>query len=129
MSPAVSTEAQSGSWFDRESGRVRRVAKRFLLLTIVLIGALCGILAVLFHRFTEAARGLMIGRALTASEPWRSVFIVITPAIIFALLAWCIRRLAPRAVGANLARVRIAYNSNPEALGWRSIVATFLATP
>lgn len=129
MSSEVSTETHSESWLDRQTGRVRRIAKRFLLLTIVLIGALCGILAVLFHRFVEGTRGLLIGRALTANEPWRSLLIVITPAIIFALLAFCIRRLAPRAVGANLARVRIAYNSNPEALGWRSIVATFLATP
>lgn len=129
MSSAVSTENSPESWFDRQSGRVRRVAKRFLLLTIVLIGALCGILAVLFHRFSESARSLLIGRALGANEPWRSLLIVITPALIFALLAWCIRSLAPRAVGANLARVRIAYNSNPAVLGWRSIVATFLATP
>ena len=129
MPSDLPTETLSENWFDRQSERVRRIAKRFLLLTIVLIGALCGILAVLFHRFVEAARGLLIGRALNTSEPWRSVLIVITPALVFALLAWCIRRLAPRAVGANLARVRIAYNRNPEALGWRSIVATFLATP
>lgn len=109
--------------------RARSLARRFLLLTIVVIGALCGALAVLFHRFVEVARGVLIGRALSLAEPWRSLFVVLTPAIVFPLLAWCIRRFAPRAVGANLARVRIAYNSDPEALGPRSIAATFLATP
>lgn len=110
-------------------GRVRSLARRFLLLTIVAIGALCGVLAVLFHRYVEAARGLLIGRALAQPEPWRSLFVVATPAIVFFALAWCIRRFAPRAVGANLARVRIAYNSDPEAVGPRAIAATFLATP
>jgi len=109
--------------------RLRSAAKRFLLLTIVVIGALCGALAVLFHKFVEAARGVLIGRALSAPEPWNSIFVVVTPAVVFALLAWCIRRWAPRAVGANLARVRIAYNSDPAALGPRSIAATFVATP
>jgi CIC family chloride channel protein len=109
--------------------RLRSAARRFLLLTIVFIGALCGALAVLFHEFVEASRGAMIGRALSAPEPWRSIFVVVTPAIVFALLAWCIRRFAPRAVGANLARVRIAYNSDPAALGPRSVLATFIATP
>jgi CIC family chloride channel protein len=108
---------------------VRSLARRFLLLTIVVIGALCGVLAVLFHRYVEAARGVLIGRALSQPEPWRSLLVVITPALMFASLAWCIRRFAPRAVGANLARVRIAYNSDPEAVGPRSIIATFLATP
>ncbi len=84
--------------------RARSLARRFLLLTIVVIGALCGVLAVLFHRFVEAARGVLIGRALSLHEPWRSLFVVLTPAIVFPLLAWCIRRFAPRAVGANLAR-------------------------
>jgi CIC family chloride channel protein len=109
--------------------RVRALAKRFLLVTIVVIGAVCGVLAVLFHWFVEAARGLLIGRALAAPEPWRSLLVLLTPAVVFGLLAWIIRRFAPRAVGANLARVRIAYNRDPEVLGPRSVVATFLATP
>ena len=109
--------------------RIRSLARRFLLVTIVVIGALCGALAVLFHKFVEAARGELIGRALGAPEPWRSVFVVLTPVAVFTALAWGIRRFAPRAVGANLARVRIAYNSDPAALGPRSIIATFLATP
>jgi CIC family chloride channel protein len=54
---------------------------------------------------------------------------VATPTITFELLAWLIRRFAPRAVGANLARVRMAYNDNPRILGPRTIGATFLATP
>ncbi len=108
---------------------LRSAAKRFLLATIVVIGAMCGLLAVLFHHFVELARTLLIGRALALHEPWRSLLVLLTPAIIFALLAWCIKRFAPRAVGANLARVRIAYNSDPSVIGPRSVAATFLATP
>jgi CIC family chloride channel protein len=128
VAPGLPPGPGDGS-FHRLVARVRSLARRFLLLTIVVIGALCGALAVLFHRYVEAARGVLIGRALSQPEPWRSLFVVITPAIVFASLAWCIRRFAPRAVGANLARVRIAYNSDPEAVGLRSIAATFLATP
>src|SRR4051794_28613416 len=91
--------------------RVRSLARRFLLVTIVVIGALCGVLAVLFHRFVEVARGALFGKALSQPEPWRSILVLITPAAVFVLLAWAIRRFAPRAVGANLARVRIVYNS------------------
>jgi len=123
------TRPATGGAISRAVARLRSEARRFLLLTIVAIGALCGALAVLFHEFVEAARGLLIGRALSASEPWNWIFTVITPAVVFALIAWCIRRFAPRAVGANLARVRIAYNSDPAAVGPRSIAATFLATP
>jgi chloride channel protein, CIC family len=109
--------------------RLRSAARRFLLVTIVVIGSLCGVLAVLFHRYVEVARGILIGRPLSEPEPWRSLFVLATPALIFTLLAWSIRRFAPRAAGANLARVRIAYNSDPEAIGPRSIATTFLATP
>jgi CIC family chloride channel protein len=82
-----------------------------------------------FHRYVEFARDQLIGRALEQPEPWRTIFIIATPTITFALLAWLIRRFAPRAVGANLARVRMAYNDNPGILGPRTIGATFLATP
>ena len=105
--------------------RVAAFARRFLLLTIVVIGAVCGILAVLFHRYTELARALLIGRALGAPR----IFVVLVPTVVFMLLAVLIRRYAPRAVGANLARVRMAYNADPSLLGPRSVGATFLATP
>src|ERR1041385_8624986 len=113
----------------RLPARLRSLARRFLLVTIVGIGALCGALAVLFHRFVEAARAVLIGKALAQPEPWRSLLVLATPALVFLALAWVIRRFAPRAVGANLARVRIAYNSDPAALNPRSIITTFLVTP
>jgi CIC family chloride channel protein len=93
------------------------------------VGALTGVVAVLFHRYVELAREQLIGRALEQPEPWRTIFLIATPTITFALLAWLIRRFAPRAVGANLARVRMAYNDNPRILGPRTVGATFLATP
>lgn len=105
------------------------MAHRFLLVTLIGVGALTGIVAVLFHRYVELARVLLIGRALDQPEPWRTIFIIATPTITFALLALLIRRFAPRAVGANLARVRMAYNDNPRILGPRTIVSTFAATP
>ena len=109
--------------------RLQFLAHRFLLVTLVAAGALTGVVAVLFHRYVELARDQLIGRALEQPEPWRTIFIIATPAITFALLAWLIHRFAPRAVGANLARVRMAYNDNPRILSGRTIGATFVATP
>lgn len=113
----------------RTIARLQFLAHRFLLVTLIGVGALTGVVAVLFHRYVELARDQLIGRALEQNEPWRTIFMIATPAITFALLAWLIRRFAPRAVGANLARVRMAYNDNPRILGPRTIVATFVATP
>ncbi len=113
----------------RAAARLQFLARRFLLVTLIGAGALTGVVAVLFHRYVEFARDQLIGRALEQPEPWRTIFIIATPTITFALLAWLIRRFAPRAVGANLARVRMAYNDNPRILGPRTIGATFVATP
>lgn len=110
-------------------GRLRGLARRFLIVTLVAVGALCGVLAVVFERYVEWAHGLLIGAALNVREPYRTVLVVLTPAIVFGVLAIVMRRLAPRAVGANLARVRMAYNEDPKLLGPRSILATFTATP
>jgi chloride channel protein, CIC family len=111
------------------ASRLRSLARRFFLGTLVLTGCLCGVLAVAFHRYVELARDLLIGRALEHPGIRGAILIVVIPPAMFALIAWAIRRFTPRAVGANLARVRMAYNENPELLGWRSIGATFLATP
>jgi chloride channel protein, CIC family len=117
------------SLFTRATAHLQFLARRFLLVTLIGVGVLTGVVAVLFHRYVELARDLLIGRALEQPEPWRTVFLVATPTITFAVLAWLIGRFAPRAVGANLARVRMAYNDNPRLLGPRTIAATFLATP
>ncbi|HEX2834249.1 MAG TPA: chloride channel protein [Thermoanaerobaculia bacterium] len=118
---------------DRTDGRFRArlefLARRFLIVTLVAAGALTGIVAVFFHRYVELARELLIGRALAQPEPLRILLVLFTPAAVFALLAWAIGRFAPRAVGANLARVRMAYNDNPRILGPRTVATTFVATP
>ncbi len=109
--------------------RLRSLARRFLIVTLVGVGALCGVLAVVFERYVEWARSLMIGAALALREPWRTIAVVLTPAIVFTVIAVIIRRVTPRAVGANLARVRMAYNDDPKLLGPHAVVATFTATP
>src|SRR5690242_6197466 len=106
--------------------RIAAFARRFLLLTIVVIGAMCGVLAVLFHRYVELARRFLIGAALAQHGIVRIILVVAVPPAVFMLLALLISRFAPRAVGANLARVRVAYNADPSLLGPRSIGVTFL---
>lgn len=109
--------------------QLRYLAARFLLVTLVAVGALCGAVAVVFHSYVEMAREILIGRAMEQTGAWRVVFVLVTPMVTFAVLAWLIRRFAPRAIGANLARVRMAYNDNPRLLGVRTVGATFAATP
>lgn len=109
---------------------VRLFARRFLVLTFVLVGAVCGLIAVTFHRLVELAHDNLIGHALEEDGVLRVILMILTPALTFAILAWVIRRWAPRTVGANLARVRMAYNDrNPSLIGPRSIITTFTATP
>lgn len=109
--------------------RTRSLARRFLVLTLAAVGAICGVIAVVFERYVELAREFMIGAALDRSGPLRIVLIVLIPTIVFPLIAIAIRKFASRAVGANLARVRMAYNDDPALLSRRSVAATFLATP
>ncbi|HEX9163440.1 MAG TPA: chloride channel protein [Thermoanaerobaculia bacterium] len=109
--------------------RLRSLARRFLIVTLIVVGALCGVLAVAFERYVESARALLIGAALALREPWRTVAMVVTPTIVFTAISIAIGRFAPRAVGANLARVRMAYNEDPKLLSTRSVAATFIATP
>lgn len=116
-------------WVAGVPSRLRSVARRFLVVTLIAVGASCGVLAVAFERYTETSREYLIGYALDLHEPWRTILMVLIPTVIFTLIAWVMQRLAPRAVGANLARVRMAYNEEPKLLGWRSILATFAATP
>src|SRR5947209_12190601 len=91
--------------------RIAAFARRFLLLTIVVIGAMCGVLAVLFHGYLELARRFLIGAALAQHGMVRVVLAVAVPPAVFMLLALVIRRFAPRAVCANLARARVAFNA------------------
>ena len=109
--------------------RLRGLARRFLIVTLVAVGALCGVLAVVFERYVELSREFLIGAALNLREPYRTILVAFTPAVMFTIIALVMRKLAPRAVGANLARVRMAYNDDPKLLGPRSIIATFTATP
>ena len=78
----------------RAFAQVRYLAGRFLPVTLVLAGALCGVVAVFFHRYVELARELLVGRALEQQGWTRVALVLLTPAVTFALLAFLIRRFA-----------------------------------
>ncbi|HKB78347.1 MAG TPA: chloride channel protein [Thermoanaerobaculia bacterium] len=110
-------------------GRARALARRFLIVTLGTTGAFCGVLAVAFERYVESAHDVLIGFAMAQSGLVRVALMLGTPAIVFAVIAVILRRFAPRAVGANLARVRMSYNEDPSLLGPKTVGATFLGTP
>jgi chloride channel protein, CIC family len=109
--------------------RLRSLARRFLVVTLAGVGAMCGVLAVSFERYVIWADNLLMGKAFVLEEPYRSIMVVVTPTVVFTLIALVMRRFAPRAAGANLARVRMAYHDNPSILSPRTILSTFVATP
>ncbi|HUO83819.1 MAG TPA: chloride channel protein [Thermoanaerobaculia bacterium] len=109
--------------------QLRQLARRFLLVTIILIGVLCGLVAVSFHYLIEISTRLMIETMLGLPVPLRWAAIILTPAAVAFALALAIGRWAPGAGGANLARVRAAYQHDPALLNRRSLFATFFLTP
>src|SRR4051812_21161660 len=96
----------AGQTLNTSMSRARSLARRFLVFTLAIVGALCGVIAVIFERYVEFAREMMVGAALDQRGPWRIILVVAIPTIVFPLIALGIRRFASRAVGANLARVR-----------------------
>lgn len=103
--------------------------RRFPLLLVIVVGAACGIVAVGFHKLVDTMRWLLIGAALHQHTPLRYVLVIAVPAVASFLIALAIRRAAPFASGANLARARRAYEEDVAVLDDRSILATLLLTP
>jgi len=108
---------------------IRRLARRLLIATLIVAGALCGVAAVVFHYFIELAQSLLIEPALRQRGFTRAALVVAVPAIVAAILALIVKKFAPITPGANLARVRRAYAQEPEVLDTRSVLFTFFLTP
>ena len=108
---------------------LRRLARRLLIATLIVAGALCGVAAVVFHYLVEFAQAILIEPALRQHGFARYALVIAVPAIVAALLAVIVRRFAPITPGANLARVRRAYSQEPEVLDSRSVLFTFFLTP
>ena len=109
--------------------RIRTASRRFLLATIVVIGAVCGLAAYVFHELVQAFQQILIVPSLARTGPLRPVLVVGIPAAVAFVIASLIRRWAPGAGGANLARVRRAYGEDSSLLDSRSVTATFFLTP
>jgi chloride channel protein, CIC family len=108
---------------------LRRLARRLLIATMIVAGALCGIVAVVFHYFIEFAQRLLIEPALRQHGMVRVALLIGVPTAVAAILAIIVKRFAPITPGANLARVRRAYAQEPEVLDARSVLFTFFLTP
>ena len=108
---------------------LRRLARRLLIATLIVAGALCGVAAVAFHYLVELAQSLLIEPALRQRGLARDALVIAVPAIVAAVLALIVRKFAPITPGANLARVRRAYAQEPEVLDARSVLFTGFLTP
>lgn len=108
---------------------VRRLARRLLIATLVVAGAICGVAAVVFHYLVAAAQKLLITPALRQHGTLHVALVLIVPTSVAVILAIVVKRFAPITPGANLARVRRAYLQEPEVLDTRSVLFTFFLTP
>ncbi len=109
--------------------RLRLLGRRFLLAAQVVIGILCGLAAFAFHELVERVRAFTLAPALGLGGTARALLVLLVPAAAAFAIAVVIRRWAPGAGGANLARVRRAYDQETEILDARTTAATFLLTP
>jgi chloride channel protein, CIC family len=108
---------------------LRRLARRLLIATLIVAGALCGVVAVVFHFLVELAQSRLIEPALRQHGLARDALVIAVPTIAAAILALIVTKFAPITPGANLARVRRAYAQEPEVLDTRSVLFTFFLTP
>jgi chloride channel protein, CIC family len=110
--------------------RLTDFPRRFVLLTLLLVGLVCGVVAVAFHELIYLARHLLISNALLRTDAFSRVALtLLTPAIVAGILAYVVRQIEPSAATANLARVRMAWASDPRLLNWKTILLTFFLTP
>lgn len=104
--------------------------RRLTLFHLVIAGIACGLVAVGFHEAVELARRALINQAVRQPSPFARVALtLVIPPIMFTALAFVVRRFAPVAGGANLARARRAYETDPMVLDDRSVIATAILTP
>ncbi|HEX6177117.1 MAG TPA: chloride channel protein, partial [Thermoanaerobaculia bacterium] len=107
---------------------LKDLPRRFLLLFLIITGVACGFAAVMFHWLVDFMTSVLIEPALAQRGFFRTVAVIAIPALVAALLALAMGRFAPMASGANLARVRRAYQ-DPAILDARSVTATLAGTP
>jgi CIC family chloride channel protein len=107
---------------------LRRAARRFLIVFIVLSGAVCGLVAVAFHATLAFAEQNLLGRVLESDGLAAVLGRLLLPAVVGVALGFLVPRVCPGAAG-GLALVRTAYARQPSVLDARSWLGTFLATP
>jgi CIC family chloride channel protein len=114
---------------EKEPPRVGVITRRFLVPFLILVGATCGLVAVGFHELVELARRALIDRALPLHGFWRPAAVLAVPTLMAVAISLVIRRIGPSLAGANLARVRRAYEEDPSILDSRSVLGTLILTP
>ena len=100
-------------------------SQRLFLLTLV-VGALCGLVAVAFHLSILAAEELLIGRA-AASNSWMWLT-VLTPTLGGLLSGVLLYFVVPGARGSGIPQVKVAYEIKGGRLPFRDSVGKFVVS-
>lgn len=106
-----------------------RGRRRILLGVFVLAGVVSGALAVAFHQYFKYTHLWLLDNALEQTGVVRVLLIVGIPTTVAALLGYIVQRVVPTSEGANLARVRRSYGTDPTLLDRKTVLSTFFLTP
>lgn len=83
--------------------------KQRLLLLTILVGACCGLAAVVFHLSIELAEDLLINRALGIKGYWWIFFGILVPTLGGLICGWLLTHIFTNAKGSGIPQVKVAY--------------------
>ncbi|MCC7382753.1 MAG: chloride channel protein [Deltaproteobacteria bacterium] len=89
------------------------------------IGALCGLVAVLFHLAIKGMAAILIDRAVTAEGSWWIAYTLLTPTIGGLLAGVLLHFVVPEARGSGIPQVKAHYLLNTSRIRLRDAVGKF----
>ncbi|MGE3543158.1 MAG: chloride channel protein, partial [Kofleriaceae bacterium] len=113
------------SWWSTNAGRFGGIDRQRLFGLTVLIGGVCGLVAVAFHIGIRAFERVTIDRAFEASGYGWIAWVIVVPTL-GALAAGLMLYYIPGARGSGIPQVKVAYTANALALKLRDAVGKFV---
>lgn len=100
-------------------------SQHLFALTLV-VGALCGLIAVAFHLAIRGSERLLIDRALSLPEPWWQVAAVLTPTFGGLVVGVLLAKVVPGARGSGIPQVKHAFATEGGRIRLRDAVGKFV---
>ncbi len=114
------------AFFRRQLYRLLPNESQHLFALTLVVGALCGLIAVAFHLAIRGSERLLIDRALSLPEPWWQVAAVLTPTIGGLLVGLVLAKVVPGARGSGIPQVKHAFATEGGRIRLRDAVGKFV---